>query len=33
VTLTNEKTGDTQTWLYKGGLRDYLQQTLQRPTR
>ncbi len=28
VTLFNEKTRDTQTWLYKGGLRDYLQQTL-----
>ncbi|WP_119154816.1 DNA topoisomerase IV subunit B [Caldimonas tepidiphila] len=28
VTLTNEKTGDVQTWAYKGGLRDYLQQTL-----
>lgn len=28
VTLTHEKTGDTQTWLYKGGLRDYLMQTL-----
>jgi topoisomerase-4 subunit B len=28
VTLTNEKTKDTQTWLYKGGLRDYLMQTL-----
>jgi topoisomerase-4 subunit B len=28
VTLTQEKTGDTQTWLYKGGLRDYLMQTL-----
>ncbi|WP_374522408.1 DNA topoisomerase IV subunit B [Hydrogenophaga sp.] len=26
--LVNEKTKDTQTWLYKGGLRDYLQQTL-----
>jgi topoisomerase-4 subunit B len=26
--LVNEKTRDTQTWLYKGGLRDYLQQTL-----
>ncbi len=29
VTLTTEKTGDTQTWLYKGGLRDYLSQGLQ----
>jgi topoisomerase-4 subunit B len=28
VTLTTEKTGDVQTWLYKGGLRDYLMQTL-----
>lgn len=28
VTLVNEKTRDTQSWLYKGGLRDYLQQTL-----
>ena len=28
VTLTNEKTKDTQTWQYKGGLRDYLSQTL-----
>ena len=28
VTLTTEKTGDTQTWLYKGGLRDYLSQGL-----
>jgi topoisomerase-4 subunit B len=28
VTLTNEKTKDAQTWLYKGGLRDYLMQTL-----
>ena len=28
VTLTNEKTRDTQVWQYKGGLRDYLQQTL-----
>ena len=28
ITLTNEKTGDVQTWLYKGGLRDYLSQTL-----
>ncbi|MDZ7811659.1 MAG: DNA topoisomerase IV subunit B [Ideonella sp.] len=28
VTLTTEKTGDVQTWLYKGGLRDYLQQSL-----
>ncbi len=28
VTLTQEKTKDTQAWLYKGGLRDYLMQTL-----
>ncbi|MES2363802.1 MAG: DNA topoisomerase IV subunit B [Pseudomonadota bacterium] len=28
VTLTNEKTKDTQTWVFKGGLRDYLMQTL-----
>jgi len=28
VTLVNEKTRDTQTWQYKAGLRDYLQQTL-----
>jgi topoisomerase IV subunit B len=28
VTLTVEKTKDTQSWLYKGGLRDYLMQTL-----
>ncbi|QPF74411.1 type IIA DNA topoisomerase subunit B [Roseateles sp. DAIF2] len=28
VTLKNEKTGDLQTWSYKGGLRDYLMQTL-----
>jgi topoisomerase-4 subunit B len=28
VTLVNEKTKDTQNWLYKGGLRDYLMQTL-----
>ncbi|WP_310625313.1 DNA topoisomerase IV subunit B [Limnohabitans sp.] len=28
VTLVNEKTKDTQHWLYKGGLRDYLMQTL-----
>jgi len=29
VTLTVEKTKDTQSWLYKGGLRDYLMQTLK----
>ena len=28
VTLIIEKTKETQTWLYKGGLRDYLMQTL-----
>jgi topoisomerase-4 subunit B len=28
VTLVNEKTKETQTWTYKGGLRDYLLQTL-----
>jgi topoisomerase IV subunit B len=28
VTLTHEKSGDTQTWLYKGGLNDYLTQGL-----
>ncbi len=28
VTLTQEKTGETQTWTYKGGLRDYLMQSL-----
>ncbi len=28
VSLINEKTRDTQTWQYKGGLRDYLTQTL-----
>ncbi len=28
VTLVNEKTKDTQTWQYKGGLHDYLTQTL-----
>ena len=28
VTLTNDKTRDTQTWLYKAGLRDYLMQAL-----
>lgn len=28
VTLTQEKTGEVQTWAYKGGLRDYLMQTL-----
>jgi len=28
VTLLNEKTKDSQNWLYKGGLKDYLGQTL-----
>jgi topoisomerase IV subunit B len=28
VTLKHEKTGEVQTWAYKGGLRDYLMQTL-----
>lgn len=28
VTLTSEKSDDTQAWLYKGGLRDYLVQSL-----
>jgi topoisomerase IV subunit B len=28
VTLTTERTGEAQTWLYKGGLRDYLLQGL-----
>ncbi len=28
VSLLVEKTKETQTWLYKGGLRDYLTQTL-----
>src|SRR3954467_9211673 len=28
VYLVNEKTRDTQSWQYKGGLRDYLMQTL-----
>jgi topoisomerase IV subunit B len=28
VSLHSEKTKDTQTWQYKGGLRDYLEQTL-----
>jgi len=28
VTLTVEKTRDTQSWQFKGGLRDYLEQTL-----
>ena len=28
VSLQVEKTRETQTWLYKGGLRDYLEQTM-----
>ncbi len=28
VTFTQEKSGETQTWAYKGGLRDYLLQSL-----
>ena len=28
VSLVQEKAKDSQTWLYKGGLRDYLMQTL-----
>ncbi len=28
VTLKNEKSGELQTWSYKGGLRDYLMQSL-----
>jgi topoisomerase IV subunit B len=28
VTLTHEKTGETQTWLYKKGLSDYLMQAV-----
>jgi topoisomerase-4 subunit B len=28
VTLKIEKTGEQNSWLYKGGLRDYLMQTL-----
>ena len=28
VTLTTEKTKEVQTWVFKGGLRDYLMQTL-----
>jgi topoisomerase-4 subunit B len=28
VTLTSEKTRDVQSWIYKGGLRDYLMQAL-----
>ena len=28
VTLTHEKTKEVQTWVFKGGLRDYLMQTL-----
>jgi topoisomerase-4 subunit B len=29
VTLVQEKTKETQSWIFKGGLRDYLTQTLQ----
>jgi topoisomerase-4 subunit B len=29
VTLVTEKSGETQQWLYKGGLRDYLMQALR----
>jgi topoisomerase-4 subunit B len=28
VSLKSEKSGETQSWVYKGGLRDYLMQTL-----
>jgi topoisomerase-4 subunit B len=28
VTLTHEKSGETQSWCYEGGLRDYLLQSL-----
>jgi topoisomerase-4 subunit B len=28
ITLTHEKSGEVQTWLYQGGLRDYLTQSL-----
>ena len=28
MSVSHEKSGETQTWLYKGGLQDYLQQTL-----
>ena len=28
VTLANEKTKESQTWVFKGGLKDYLSQTL-----
>jgi topoisomerase IV subunit B len=28
VSLTHEKSGETQTWRYQGGLRDYLMQAL-----
>ena len=28
VALVNEKTKETQSWIFKGGLRDYLMQTL-----
>jgi topoisomerase-4 subunit B len=29
VTLVHEKTKESQSWIFKGGLRDYLTQTLQ----
>ena len=32
VSLVNEKTRETQTWQYKGGLRDYLEQSLSGET-
>ena len=32
VSLVNEKTRETQTWQYKGGLRDYLEQSLNGET-
>ena len=28
VTLTTEKTGETQSWKFESGLRDYLMQSL-----
>ena len=32
VTLTHEKSAETQSWLYQGGLRDYLMQSLAADT-
>ena len=32
VSLTTEKSGETQTWAYQGGLRDYLLQGLAAPS-